>query len=476
MADDPKPMDDLQRTAHARQLMADELARTREVARPVAILTGGQPGSGKSYIVRSVGVEFENLGGIVKIDPDEVRPTLPYMKSRIAAGDLEIPDAAYSDAGTIAYKMIQVAKAERRNVVIDGTLQNTDRALGLADEMAKAGYEVQFRGMAVHPDLSHARTYTRREEQISKSPTGFGRGVGDDFHDQAVEGYRKTIEAFQQKAAVNSMAFYAEGGKTVETRLVNGQWTPDVSMKDELARAQGQPDIKAMMAASDSWWEASRMMKGRRADPDEIGKIDSFKHMATLRERYGARNLMPTSISATITMPAPAVAAPSLAASAPAIPQVDPDQRTLAEPAMLAVAKVVHEGIRRSGRDADDSMMSVTWTPDQTYLDIRTPTQGGRFERFRLPGHDGVEKAFDQLRAGGVSGTLDVDYADPKADPVRNLRGDVAPLLDRFGISSADLGESRSAPSADLDAARTTQRPAPAVASAIAAARSGRGI
>lgn len=488
MAVDPKTMDDLEREAHARLLMQEELARTQPVANPVAILTGGQPGSGKSYIVRSVGVEFENLGGVVKIDPDEVRPTLPYMQTRIAAGDLDIPDAAYSDAGTIAYKMIQVAKAERRNVVIDGTLQNTDRALGLAAEMEKAGYTVEFRGMAVPPDLSHARTYTRREEQIASSPTGFGRGVGDDFHDQAVDGYRKTVEAFQTKSAVRSMTFYSEGRKAVETKLVNGQWTPNVSMKDELDRAQNQPDVKAMMAASDSWWMASRLMKERHADPAEIQKIDGYKHFAALREKYGVKAMMPTSVSASITMPsasAPAIADPALSVppSAPAAapvqaaapPAIDPDHRTLAEPAMLAVAKIVHEGIARSGRDPDKSMMNVMWTPDITYLDIRTPTDDGRLERFRLPGHDKVEQAFHQLGAGGVRGILDVYYPDREADAVRNLKGDIAPLLDRFGIEAADLGTRTEPPAPAIDASRTTG-PKPAIAASIIASRSGQGL
>ena len=284
--EEPLQLTPEQQKAHAAMLMAAELKRSQAVDSPQAILTGGQPGSGKSYIVRSVGVQFEGRGGVVVIDPDAIRPTLPYMAERILAGNLDIPDAANTDAGTIAYQMIQIAKLEHRNVIVDGTLQNTKRAVDLADELRAADYKVDFHGMAVNPDLSHARTYSRREEQIAESPTGFGRGVSDEFHDQAVKGYGITVETFQKQASVNSLTFYdSKNEKIAETKLVDGQWVPAVSMKDALEEVHQRPSPAVLQDASRTWTWASEAMKARYAAPEEQAKIAAFQKAALARER-----------------------------------------------------------------------------------------------------------------------------------------------------------------------------------------------
>lgn len=269
---------------HAAELMRTQLEQSQAMDNPQAVLTAGQPGSGKSYIVRTVGVRFEGHGGVVKIDPDAIRPTIPYMKERIDRGDLDIPDAAYADAGTIAYEMIQIAKLERRNLIIDGTLQNTGRATDLANELKVSRYGVEFQGMAIPPDLSHARTYSRRELEIKDSESGFGRGVGDEFHDQAVKGYGLTVDSFQKKASVDSMTLhFGDGTKPLTTRLIDGLWVPAVSMKDELDNAQRNPSQTLLKEAETTWSRALAMMQKRSAPAEEIAKVEAFQSASAER-------------------------------------------------------------------------------------------------------------------------------------------------------------------------------------------------
>ncbi|MDN4633754.1 zeta toxin family protein [Sphingomonas sp. PsM26] len=278
MADDAiKGLTPDEQKATAARFIEQDLQRSQPVENPRAIITGGQPGSGKSYVVESVGVQFEGMGGVIVIDPDVIRPKLPYMKDLIAAGSLDIPDAAYIDAGTIAHEMVQIAKQERRNVIVDGTLANTDRAIQLAEGFQKAAYQVEFHGVAVSPELSHARTYSRREDQIAKSDTGFGRGVGDDFHFGAVKGYVSSVEALQTKSVVSSMALYYPNGSRIETKLEGGQWVPAVSMKEKLEQAHAQPAPEILKAAVQTWDVASNAMRAREAPRDEQAKVDGFR-------------------------------------------------------------------------------------------------------------------------------------------------------------------------------------------------------
>lgn len=284
MADDAiKGMTLDEQKATAARLIEQGLQRSEPVENPRAVITGGQPGSGKSYIVESVGVQFEGMGGVIVIDPDVIRPKLPYMQDLIAAGSLDIPAVAYLDAGMIAREMTQIAKDERRNVIVDGTLSNPDWALELAGGLRKAAYSVEFHGMAVNPELSHARTYSRREDQIAKSPTAFGRGVGDDFHHNAAKGYPLSVEALQTKSAVNSMSLYYQNGNKVETKFEGGVWVPAVSMKEKLDQEHTQPSPEVMKATVATWDVASNAMRAREAPRDEQAKIDAFRAAASAK-------------------------------------------------------------------------------------------------------------------------------------------------------------------------------------------------
>ena len=69
--------------------------------------------------------------------------------------------------------------------------------------------------MAVHPNLSHARTYVRREDEIANSPSGFGRSVDDAYHHSAVAGFARTVEVFYQGQHVDRIALYNDNGAIV---------------------------------------------------------------------------------------------------------------------------------------------------------------------------------------------------------------------------------------------------------------------
>lgn len=282
---DQEPLGDAQREAFARELTDEQLEISPAVEKPTAIFTAGQPGSGKSMIVNRVTVNFENLSGPpVVIDPDEVRPNLPYMRDRIKAGDLDIPGAAYSDAGTVAARMMQMAAEASRNIVYDGTLSNTHYARLSIDALKQQNYRVEVHGMAVAPDLSHASTYERRELQIKSSPTGFGRGVGDDFHNQAVEGLVKTIEALQADGKVDAIVLYDRQGQIVgSTKLEAGRWVPDEQIAEALRDAHQNPDRRTLEDAAHSWDQAATMMRDRGADTAEQQKVDSFRDAAAAR-------------------------------------------------------------------------------------------------------------------------------------------------------------------------------------------------
>jgi hypothetical protein len=285
VSDDQKPLRDDEREKLARDLTGSELARTPPAKEPLAIFTAGQSGSGKSMIVRSMRVKFEGINErAVEIDPDNIRPQIPYMRDRIERGDLDIPQAAFSDAGRLGYRMMQLSAEQKRNIIYDGTLANYENSSRSMGELKSLGYRVEVHGMAVSPDLSHASTYDRREGEIRKSDTGFGRGVSDEFHDQAVKGLVDTIGQLQDKNKVDAIVLYDRDGKIVgSTKLEKGEWVPDQRMQDTLREIHSRPDAKTLQDTAQTWDRAAELMRYRGADPDEQRKVDGFRDAA--RER-----------------------------------------------------------------------------------------------------------------------------------------------------------------------------------------------
>jgi hypothetical protein len=288
VSDDQKPLPDNEREKLARDLTGSELARTPAAKEPLAIFTAGQSGSGKSMIVRSMRVKFEGINErAVEIDPDLIRPQIPYMAERINRGDLDIPQAAFSDAGRLGYRMMQLSAEQKRNIIYDGTLANYDNSSRSMGELKSMGYRVEVHGMAVAPDLSHASTYDRREGEIRKSPTAFGRGVSDEFHDQAVKGLVDTIGKLQEKGQVDAIVLYDRDGKVVgSTKFEKGEWVPDQRMADTLREIHNRPDDRSLRDASQTWDRAAELMRYRGADPDEQRKVDAFRDAA--RDRLPA--------------------------------------------------------------------------------------------------------------------------------------------------------------------------------------------
>lgn len=273
-----QPLSDGERDKLARRLIDVQLSNTSRVDRPTAVFTAGQPGSGKSQIVRYMAVDFGTKGGAIAIDADAIRPNIPYMRERIDKGDLNIPDAAFQDAGTIAAKMMRLAAEERRNIIYDGTLTNVRYARENTEYLQSTNYRVEVHSMAVDPDLSQARTYNRREAEILVSPTGFGRGVGDRFHDDAVAGLVTTIKALQDEGKVDAISLYDRTGlKTGTVEYRDGKWVPDRDIAAQLKEIHDRPDQGSRHEAANTWTKAATLMADRNADPVELRKVEAMR-------------------------------------------------------------------------------------------------------------------------------------------------------------------------------------------------------
>lgn len=122
--------------------------------KPIAILTGGAPGSGKSTYLKKH-MPWIKKGKIYHIDADEVRATLPEYEGWNAP-------ATHLEAKDIVNKMIDsIGKPCKHDLIYDGTMNKAKSYMPLLKKLKSYGYRVFVIYIAVPKEVSTKRVLDR---------------------------------------------------------------------------------------------------------------------------------------------------------------------------------------------------------------------------------------------------------------------------------------------------------------------------
>jgi len=238
----------------ARQHLADSAPGEK----PRAIILAGQPGAGKSGLKHAALAELSQDGGAVVVDTDELRAEHPAYLALTAADDRTAAGLVQKDAGQWADELTHDSMAQRRNLVIDGTLKNPGNARRLCADLRAQGYDVEVRAIAVSREDSILGVYSRYETQKARS--GSGRWVPESVHDEAYAGLPRSIDALEREGAVARMTVYRRGEDgPVEVHAGAGAAR---AFADERAR----PRTAVELAAREQRWSET-MTSIRARDP-----------------------------------------------------------------------------------------------------------------------------------------------------------------------------------------------------------------
>ena len=177
------------------QVLKDGLkGESRE--KPVAVIIAGQPGCGKSGVRNAAVDRFKENGGCTVVDVDEVRASHPRYPAWMKENDKTAADRSHEDASKAAGELRDAAIAQKKNLVIDGTLKNPEKAKATAETLKAEGYRVEAVGLCVKPEESWKGVGDRYQKERDKF--GQGRWVPKSTHDQAVEGVPKSLAGLEQ--------------------------------------------------------------------------------------------------------------------------------------------------------------------------------------------------------------------------------------------------------------------------------------
>lgn len=264
------------------KIAREYLSRATPQEAPVAILTGGQPGSGKSGIAHTAKRELQAQGGFVLVDADEVRSWHPEYHALLRLDDTTAANKTHPDAGAWAGRLGRDAIASKRNVIFDQTSKDPRAVLDLARKLHEAGYRVELRVMAVNRLISEQRIHMRYEAQ--KAATGHGRFSTRDNHDIAFAGVLKTVAVVEASQAVDVIKVYDKDHRGIYiAELDGGAWSRQPAAAATVDAERSRPLTLAERGELVVNYERiGRMLEApeRRASPAEVGTVAGLADQA----------------------------------------------------------------------------------------------------------------------------------------------------------------------------------------------------
>ncbi|MCL2716826.1 MAG: zeta toxin family protein [Alphaproteobacteria bacterium] len=215
-------------------------AGTKEAVRPVAVIFGGQPGAGKSAAMEPAVAELYQRGGAVEIIGDDLRDYHPQYHRLMKADDRTAAFYTDRDAGRWVEKAITEAKAQRVNIVIEGTMRDGNTVARTMQSLREAGYQIDARALAVTWRLSEQGILQRYENQ--KADRGVGRMTTPEAHKAGYEGMLQTLERIEGEKLADRVMIHRRGGEVIYcNELQGGQWLREPQARAVVEAERARP-------------------------------------------------------------------------------------------------------------------------------------------------------------------------------------------------------------------------------------------
>lgn len=252
--------------------------------KPVAIIFGGQPGSGKSPAVDAAVRELEQSGGVVQIIGDDLRAYHPHHIALMAMDDTEASVHTGPDSGKWVEKAIAYASEQRYNMVIEGTMRDANTVAKTMTSLRKAGYLIDARALAVNERLSWQGVLMRYEQQ--KADRGSGRMTTPAAHQAGYVGVPITVARIEREKLADKLTVYRRGAVVLYTNELgaDGEWIKPTQGREvidqERARRLDYQERQSYLASYDKL-VAMVEAPGRYANADEIDSMKDLRITAT---------------------------------------------------------------------------------------------------------------------------------------------------------------------------------------------------
>ncbi|MDQ8015083.1 MAG: zeta toxin family protein [Flavobacterium nitrogenifigens] len=237
---------------------------------PTAIITGAQPGAGKTELQKLA--EHKLNANIVICNADNFRDFHPSAQEIKSKYPEQYPELTAIYAQKWNDLLSQYRRDNQLNYILETTFSSGQRLNETIFELKIMGYNVDIMLLAVPPKLSLLGTYMRFEESIEKN--NLGRKVSKEAHDSRFNAILKTINAISNEKLFDNIYIYSRSIVLKYTNLVEGVTLIAHNPKDiqsvflEEINNEWQPKLKEYF--KNSCHDILKKMEKRSAPQSEI--------------------------------------------------------------------------------------------------------------------------------------------------------------------------------------------------------------
>ena len=212
-------------TQHIIKVMAADVLPSKQ---PIAIVVGGQSGSGKTSLIHYT-EQISAKREFIEIDNDYFRsfhPKADEIKDRFP--DYYVTATDQLGLG-VTSKVIDYFREHNYNIILHQTLKNNRVVDDAITKFIEAGYVVGVRAFAVPYFESKMSQIERCEGQLEE--LHFCRHVAKVDHDAAIEGLPKTVDYIEQSGKYDFLEIYKRTENPNQPGLVYAKFNPVTEAK-----------------------------------------------------------------------------------------------------------------------------------------------------------------------------------------------------------------------------------------------------
>lgn len=251
--DETWKLDDSQHRRTYGRIERENFGDSQPVDNPQVVITGGQPGSGKSKLLEQSRELFPD-GNVVVINGDDLRNFHPQATEILKQDDNKFAERTDPDCREWTKKLFERAIDTKRNIVFESTMREAGPISKTMKRLRAGGYHLTAKVVATHERFSTTGIFRRYEEQ--KAAKGYGRWSELSSHDAGYEGMPKTVEYIEKHGLVDRLEVFSRSGELLYANdFVNGKWQQSPNALAVIKAERGREPTSSEKANFQSDWK-----------------------------------------------------------------------------------------------------------------------------------------------------------------------------------------------------------------------------
>ncbi len=195
---------------------------------PRGFVLGGQPGAGKSNLIKmAIEICQNNIIIICGDDYRKYHPDYEYFQKKY---EKNAPKYTAEFAGNMTEAILNKAVAERYNIVIEGTFRKSDTPIKTLSLMKKNGYKTTVLIQTASKKMSW-KSCQERYEKMLEVKSEEARWTDKAHHDTIVENLAKNIRAVYNSNMADKMEVYFRNEYNINKQIYTSESKNSPSVK-----------------------------------------------------------------------------------------------------------------------------------------------------------------------------------------------------------------------------------------------------